>query len=70
MVKRIGLVVDEHVSMRAHIPNKVKGIGIQLIKTFDKIFWSQKFDLIANFSAHKHVRSEKDQISSKILKND
>ena len=26
-------------------------------ETFDKIFWSDEFDLIANFSAHKHVRS-------------
>ena len=32
-------------------------------KTFEKIFWSDKFDLVANFSAHKHVRSEKDIIS-------
>lgn len=34
-----------------------------LSETFDKIFWSDKFDIIANFSAHKHVRSEKDKIS-------
>ena len=38
-----------------------------LSKTFDKIFWSDKFDLIANFSAHKHVRSEKDNISVEAL---
>ena len=36
-------------------------------KTFDKIFWSEDFDLIANFSAHKHVRSEKDKISVEAL---
>ena len=42
-----------------------------LSKTFDKIFWSEEFDIIANFSAHKHVRSEKDKLSieSLILNN-
>lgn len=38
-----------------------------LSATFDKIFWSDDFDLIANFSAHKHVRSEKDKISVEAL---
>ncbi len=38
-----------------------------LSNTFDKIFWSDEFDLIANFSAHKHVRSEKDKISVEAL---
>jgi FlaA1/EpsC-like NDP-sugar epimerase len=38
-----------------------------LSATFDKIFWSDEFDLIANFSAHKHVRSEKDKISVEAL---
>lgn len=38
-----------------------------LSETFDKIFWSEDFDLIANFSAHKHVRSEKDKISIEAL---
>jgi FlaA1/EpsC-like NDP-sugar epimerase len=38
-----------------------------LSETFDKIFWSDKFDLVANFSAHKHVRSEKDKISVEAL---
>ena len=41
-----------------------------LSETFDKIFWSEEFDLVANFSAHKHVRSEKDKISVEaLLKN-
>jgi FlaA1/EpsC-like NDP-sugar epimerase len=41
-----------------------------LSETFDKIFWSLKFDLVANFSAHKHVRSEKDKISIEgLIKN-
>ena len=38
-----------------------------LSETFDKVFWSDDFDLIANFSAHKHVRSEKDKISVEAL---
>lgn len=38
-----------------------------LSETFDKIFWSNEFDIIANFSAHKHVRSEKDKISVEAL---
>ena len=38
-----------------------------LSETFDKIFMSDEFDLIANFSAHKHVRSEKDKISVEAL---
>jgi FlaA1/EpsC-like NDP-sugar epimerase len=38
-----------------------------LSETFDKIFWSKKFDLVANFAAHKHVRSEKDKISIEAL---
>ena len=38
-----------------------------LSETFDKIFWSDTFDLVANFSAHKHVRSEKDKISVEAL---
>ena len=38
-----------------------------LSKTFDKVFWSTNFDVIANFSAHKHVRSEKDNISIEAL---
>ena len=38
-----------------------------LSSTFDKVFWSDNFDVIANFSAHKHVRSEKDKISIESL---
>jgi len=38
-----------------------------LSNTFDKIFFSDHFDLVANFSAHKHVRSEKDKISVEAL---
>lgn len=38
-----------------------------LDKTFDKIFKNYDFDIVANFSAHKHVRSEKDSISIEAL---
>ena len=38
-----------------------------LSDTFDKIFNSDKWDVVANFSAHKHVRSEKDKISVEAL---
>jgi FlaA1/EpsC-like NDP-sugar epimerase len=38
-----------------------------LSDTFDKIFNSDNWDVVANFSAHKHVRSEKDKISVEAL---
>tara|TARA_A100001011_G_C14321791_1_gene851116 strand:- start:434 stop:1597 length:1164 start_codon:yes stop_codon:yes gene_type:complete len=38
-----------------------------LSDTFDKIFNSDDWDIVANFSAHKHVRSEKDGISVEAL---
>ena len=38
-----------------------------LSDTFDKIFNSDIWQVVANFSAHKHVRSEKDQISVEAL---
>ena len=38
-----------------------------LSSIFDKIFWKYNFDLVANFAAHKHVRSEKDLISVEAL---
>ncbi len=38
-----------------------------LSDTFDKIFFSDNWDVISNFSAHKHVRSEKDKISVEAL---
>ena len=38
-----------------------------LSDTFNKIFDSDNWDIIANFSAHKHVRSEKDGISVEAL---
>jgi FlaA1/EpsC-like NDP-sugar epimerase len=38
-----------------------------LSDTFDKVFYSNKWDIIANFSAHKHVRSEKDKLSVEAL---
>ena len=38
-----------------------------LSDTFDKIFNSESWEVVANFSAHKHVRSEKDKISVEAL---
>ncbi len=38
-----------------------------LSETFDKIYLSENWDVVANFSAHKHVRSEKDAISVEAL---
>ena len=38
-----------------------------LSDTFDKIFKSDTWHVVANFSAHKHVRSEKDKISVEAL---
>ena len=38
-----------------------------LSNTFDKIFNSDTWDVVSNFSAHKHVRSEKDKISVEAL---
>ena len=38
-----------------------------LSNTFNKIFDSDNWDIVANFSAHKHVRSEKDEISVEAL---
>lgn len=38
-----------------------------LSKIFEKIFYLKKWQVIANFSAHKHVRSEKDVISVEAL---
>ena len=38
-----------------------------LSDTFDKIFNSDTWDIVSNFSAHKHVRSEKDKISIEAL---
>jgi len=38
-----------------------------LSETFDKVFKAEHWDVVANFSAHKHVRSEKDKISVEAL---
>jgi len=38
-----------------------------LSDTFDAIFNLESWDVVANFSAHKHVRSEKDKISVEAL---
>ena len=38
-----------------------------LSDTFNKIFSTNQWHIVANFSAHKHVRSEKDKISVEAL---
>tara|TARA_B100001059_G_scaffold236765_1_gene290055 strand:+ start:8036 stop:9205 length:1170 start_codon:yes stop_codon:yes gene_type:complete len=38
-----------------------------LSDTFDKVFRSDNWDIVSNFSAHKHVRSEKDHFSVEAL---
>ena len=38
-----------------------------LSSTFNKIFEARDFHIVANFAAHKHVRSEKDSISVEAL---
>jgi FlaA1/EpsC-like NDP-sugar epimerase len=38
-----------------------------LSDTFDKVFNSDTWQVVANFAAHKHVRSEKDKISVEAL---
>lgn len=38
-----------------------------LSNTFDKVFNSESWQVVSNFSAHKHVRSEKDKISVEAL---
>ena len=38
-----------------------------LSDTFDKVYNSESWQVVANFSAHKHVRSEKDKISVEAL---
>jgi len=38
-----------------------------LSDTFDKLYNMNRWDVVSNFSAHKHVRSEKDKISVEAL---
>lgn len=52
-----------------YIPNDYKTYPINFADPiFEKIFRQEKgFDIVANFSAHKHVRSEKDNFSVEAL---
>lgn len=52
-----------------YVPEKYRTYPISYADPiFEKIFReSQGFDIVANFSAHKHVRSEKDQFSVEAL---
>ena len=38
-----------------------------LSNTFNKIYNLENWNIVSNFSAHKHVRSEKDKISVEAL---
>lgn len=59
------LTRDIRSTYEIHIPEDYKAYPISYADPiFEKIFRSEKgFDIVANFSAHKHVRSEKDQYS-------
>ena len=50
-----------------YLPNYITYPVNLLSSTFDKIFNSDNWDIVSNFSAHKHVRSEKDKISVEAL---
>lgn len=59
------LVRDIRSSIDLHIPDILLTYPVDFSsKVFEKIFFSEKpFNVIANFAAHKHVRSEKDIFS-------
>ena len=54
-------------SLLDYNPNYITYPVDLLSSVFNKIFWTYNFDLVANFAAHKHVRSEKDLISVEAL---
>lgn len=59
------LVRDIRSSVGLHIPDEIKTYPINFSDpVFEKMFESAgPFDIVANFAAHKHVRSEKDHFS-------
>ncbi len=59
------LVRDIRSSVGLHIPEVIKTYPINFSdQVFEKMFESAgPFDIVANFAAHKHVRSEKDHFS-------
>lgn len=63
------LTRDLRSTYRLHVPEDYKTYPINYADPiFEKIFRAEKgFDIVANFSAHKHVRSEKDQYSVEAL---
>lgn len=63
------LTRDLRSTERMYVPEDYKTYPISYANPiFEKIFRTQKgFDIVANFSAHKHVRSEKDQYSVEAL---
>ncbi len=59
------LVRDCRSSQAIHLPDDFKSYPVNFgDKVFEKIFLKEgPFDIVANFAAHKHVRSEKDVYS-------
>ena len=59
------LTRDLRSSFRLHIPNDYKPYPINFSSpVFEKLLRREgPFDIVANFAAHKHVRSEKDHYS-------
>ena len=50
--------------IKVHLPDEYLTYPMSFSsETFDKILEKYNFDIVANFAAHKHVRSEKDIIS-------
>ena len=63
------LVRDIRSTDRLYVPNEFRCYTLNFADPiFERIFREEKgFDIVANFSAHKHVRSEKDRYSVQAL---
>ena len=63
------LVRDVRSTDGLHVPNEFRCYTLNFADPiFERIFREEKgFDIVANFSAHKHVRSEKDRYSVQAL---
>ena len=63
------LVRDVRSTEGLYVPNEFRCYTLNFADPiFERIFYEEKgFDIVANFSAHKHVRSEKDKYSVQAL---
>ena len=63
------LVRDVRSTYGLYVPNELRCYTLNFADPiFERIFREEKgFDIVANFSAHKHVRSEKDKYSVQAL---